>query len=341
MEATRTELSKMQRPKKRRRVQPTDDGAVEAYCARHRRLCAVTPCRPTSAGGLAINISGVPCTDWSRMGAKAKWLGETSFVFLQFMRERLVAKEQVVIVENVLDFDKEFLNTILPEYSLDVVEVSPLQLGYPISRPRIYMILLLKGRLQWCKRVREASVAEAYAKMFHRRVELRGEVLMRASNTLVAQYLQHEAAKRGLPALRASGRPWSPWQLVSPGLRCRIKEHEDQVAEMWGERRIGVVSNVSQKPQFCQTTSTTLPALLKGTTLWSHRLQRLSLAEEHLEMQGYCLFDTHGTTQIPWAEAQIESAGAGRRLAGNGMHLPVLASIVGFTLAHVVECEAP
>ena len=48
---------------------------------------------PAHFCGIRVHVAGINCYDWSGMGGKKKWLGESVFPFMQWAHERTMAKE--------------------------------------------------------------------------------------------------------------------------------------------------------------------------------------------------------------------------------------------------------
>ena len=81
-------------------------------------------------------------------------------------------------------------------------------------------------------------------------------------------------------------------------------------------------------------TADVVPALLRASVLWSFRLRRVALPLEHLELQGWAMFDSSSgpqSCQCIGAFRQLSDQKL-RQLAGNGMHLAVIGSVLAFAL---------
>eukprot|EP00971_Amphidinium_carterae_P350268 6491462-Amphidinium_carterae.1 len=89
-----------------KRHEQTAASDLRAYCYRHKQECVV-PCPVKDEKVMTFNLSGVSCVDWSTMGLQKGWLGSSLFPFLQFVYERHVLKEDLIVIENVVNFDKE------------------------------------------------------------------------------------------------------------------------------------------------------------------------------------------------------------------------------------------
>ena len=120
---------------------PSED--FTGYCHHHDRHCKLVE-------GSDGHVSGVCCYDWSKMGARKGWLGDSALVFLSWARERVIARERFVIVECTRSFDDEgFAALVEFFYTLTPLAFGAEDLGIPCFRKRKYMILLRKGALSW------------------------------------------------------------------------------------------------------------------------------------------------------------------------------------------------
>ena len=120
---------------------------VRAWCHRHGRACCAWPVSSSSA--LRMSISGITCVDWSALGKREQWLGSSSLAFLMWCREKLAAKESLMIVECTEEIDIELIAVIFDEYILTRLMVCPSDLGVPATRKRRYMIFIRKTDFAW------------------------------------------------------------------------------------------------------------------------------------------------------------------------------------------------
>lgn len=183
---------------------------LQALCAVHDSKCLVIPSRPAHFPGICMHVAGVNCYDWSGMGSKKKWLGDSVFPFMQWARERALAKEDVILVECTLAFDSKSLRELFEkEYTLEVLRVSPTLFGEPVERQRKYMLLIRKDKLQWCRSVADHGAEKVFYQVFARTFHMLGQEKFRAPQTEVAEHLQDCVQQRRLPPASRSGRPWS------------------------------------------------------------------------------------------------------------------------------------
>ena len=101
---------------------------------RHNQECTLK----TATGHLA----GTPCVAFSARGKELGECDKTIVAFLAWCGLRRLLEEPVVVQENVEAFPIDLVEEMLADlYSLESVVVSPLQLGWPVSRDRRWTCL--------------------------------------------------------------------------------------------------------------------------------------------------------------------------------------------------------
>ena len=89
----------------------TDDEikACKARCARHKQMCPLLghPCPQDPVGQTVGLVAGMSCFDWSRMGKRKDWLGESTTVLVQFLHEFLRLRPHWAVFECVPQFDEK------------------------------------------------------------------------------------------------------------------------------------------------------------------------------------------------------------------------------------------
>ena len=306
-------------------------------CTVHGRECPVLPAVPKSFKGLLGNAAGVTCIDWSKLGKKQKWLGPSAFPFLQWAVERTKSVEDFVIVECVPNFDGELMAELFDgTFKQDDLLVSPRSQGDPVDRKRKYMILTRPKKLTWHSSVAEMGMQAAFDILFGRRVMIVGDDRLRAPEEAVNEHVAELAVARGFPPTRASGRPWSYYQVLSPSLQRCVKEHENYLVEVLGESKSAqFISNLNQSPGYDGPVDKIMPTLLKSSILWSFRKRRGALPLEHFEAQGYVIYeDGDDKFKCEFIDGLSQLSGSKlRRFAGNGMHLRSVGTVFLFVLA--------
>ena len=104
-----------------------------AFCQCHNAQCQIVP------NVANIHIAGTPCTAASTMGLRDNELALSFGHFLTWIAQRRLCQEPILVQENVGEFDRNHLITLLPMYDWTFAIVSPCQVGWPVRRAR-----------QWC-----------------------------------------------------------------------------------------------------------------------------------------------------------------------------------------------
>ena len=90
-----------------------------------------------------MHIGGPPCTDWSTMGTRQGQYGPAAFASALWLIQRIMLKEQLVVHENVPEYDTHLLEIALGSiYIIFSSIIDPSTLGWAISRPRKISVLI-------------------------------------------------------------------------------------------------------------------------------------------------------------------------------------------------------
>ena len=314
-----------------------DHTTLVAKCFVHDKLCRVLPePRPNQTDDAAAScpirlfVAGVICHHWSAMGERSGWLGASCLVFLQVISELKASDADAGVLECTTEFDETTgLSPILDEFQVVVLRFSPTMLGLPCSRPRVYMLVTRKSRLRWRTSIEDAGCSKVFEDLFGRRLVASGEILVRAPADEVDEHVQEMALRRGLPAMQANGRKWKFDRVLAPGMRHRLKRYRTIAAKH--PAFPNVFCNLRQQPGHGPI-STTIPALLQSSVIYSFKHNRALLPKEHFEAMGYKMW---GERRAAFAEAlsATQSEAQMRSLAGNGMHSAAVGAAIMFLLA--------
>ena len=125
--------------------------------------------------------------------------GRTCKSIMCWLYERKAVREPMIVMEEVLLFDRHFeaeLVQFLPEYDVHKVCLSPHFFGYPASRHRMYYCLLLRERFYM-----DGNLEELIAS-WHCSCDLDGDALMVASAKQIAR--ENEETRRRRPGFVAA-----------------------------------------------------------------------------------------------------------------------------------------
>ena len=292
-----------------------------------------------------LHSAGFNCYDWSAMGAKKGWYGASTPAYMQWLAERKQFGEEIVIGENTLNFDVETQRQMVADtHTVDCIQVSPSLFGEPIERQRLYIVMLRKNKRRWARHMmRDMNLQDFFNQVFARKILMCVDDKFRAPQAAVQEYVSGLADAQRLPPTTSSGKPWSCYLAMSSAARAKVQGHQKKLEEIAEQKGFALnpeevrnwTANLSQTPDFMPPARGKVGAMLQHTNLWLFSKKRLALPLEHLEIQGWNLFGGG-----PYKSDLISAVGRGalkdnrlKSMAGNGMHLQVVAAVIAFTLA--------
>lgn len=296
----------------------------ESHCFRHDVRCNAFPDDGArSRGGLRINISGIPCIDWSSRGHERGVCGGGAMGFLSLMWGFQLGHFDIGVLECTRKFRHEHLEIMLQPFVVESLVFSPSQLGVPAERYRKYMLVLNTRTVKW------ASGAGFDRNLFLARfgcaLSASGSLLLEGTpKAVVREEIQEMAKDLAMPPHDGDGRRWPMRMVLSRGMRRQLQKH---VAALDARGEAGDADKftmLDQNPSHTQITSC-VPALLQRSSVWSYRFGRLMLPAEHLAVMGI------PSDVIPerWPKNLVKS------LAGNAMHFSALSAVVLHALVGV------
>ncbi|CAE7828524.1 unnamed protein product [Symbiodinium sp. CCMP2592] len=281
----------------------------KALCGRHARNCCVNPAVPLQSElgpkPLILHVSGFNCYDWSSMGVGLKFLGPSSLPFAQWVAERKRFQEPIVVAECTMNFDFFHLQKMMePEYPSEksfALRVSPVMLGEPVERVRMYMFFL-SNEMTWrqsesVERQTAGWASDLFVRIFHHNVVMSPCDKFQSPEQMVRDFIKKTAMKQHLPPSTSSGKEWSFVQACSSAVQEKIEMHNawlhaDLAANEMVFEPENWVCNLSQTPAFMAPSYKKVPCLLRGSHLYLFKQKRCALELELLEVQGWCMFDT-------------------------------------------------
>ena len=115
-------------------------GEAGGKCTRH--WCAGCPMVSS-----LVDVSGSPCTSWSRMGKRAGRGSPLMCLLLTWCLWARAVRPWVLVHENVVGFDVQVFSQCLEDlYEIQVLVVHPAHVGCGfIRRQRLYVVMYLRG----------------------------------------------------------------------------------------------------------------------------------------------------------------------------------------------------
>ena len=308
-----------------------------APCVSHKLSCQVP--RPD------LDISGSPCTPWSRMvgGTRLRRQHPLVATLVAWCRVIRALGVPLALHENVIGFDKDILSERLGQhYAIHEVRVSPSDVGFSfLRRPRVYYVLARRGVLA-VKRNIAAVYAEVAKRANPHGFEPNGLVPSPAWvwQATAAQLLGAENLARqrnGMPPVQSPSQDWAylltskQQAILAEQLRRWRRAHSADPAS-----RPALVIDLSQRPAYCRVTETQLPTFRTSSSrIWSPSRRRWLLPVEQALAMGYPVTEEAASVMgLPvdvLAEARTAAA------VGNAMHVANLGCILLSALACVEE----
>ena len=330
---------------------------LSAFCYNCKRTCEVvkecgSECGPgpgptgkrnrsQDPDRLRINVSGICCYDWSSRGQQRGYLGRTAKVLVQWLFERLVGQEDLCIVECTRRFKPSILIKVLGEtHDISFCIFNPLEMGFGMSRTRIYVICIRKTSLRWSAPLDFPSTLRC---LFNRANIIHGSAFFRAPDSDVGQFMERIADKRNLelPKQVKSGNVDNVYKLLC-GSGHRIREgrylemarrstmqlHEDDV---------DFVCDQSQTPGDFGGVTRHVPSFTTKTEPHSLLLRRPMLTAEKCEAMGLPYYTPDGfefKNPLKHLVASDEfTSGQWNTMLGNSMHVGAVGAVLMLSLA--------
>ena len=276
---------------------------------------------------------GINCYDWSTMGSGDGWFGQSALIYFCFMREIAIAQWDFIILECTQHFDIRGLEPLAVWYTYADFCFSPTLLGFPCSRVRKYMMLIHKARYKFIQQATDFGHYKLFEMVFGRSVVMKGIDLCRAPAEDLQKRKDELATERRMPLVRASGLPWSWYQVLSASTRRMIRAHEKTV----GYKGRAFLCDTRQHAEYIGPT-VHVPALLRNSLLWNMKDRRVILPLEWLEVMGLQMFGINNcgaSEHLRLADSKSVTS-----MVGNGMHTASVGTIFMYLLS-VIEPAFP
>jgi hypothetical protein len=295
-------------------------------CVTHSSWCA--------AGQVTGDVSGSPCTPWSRASGGQR-LGRRHpnvLLLLAWCSVMRSTKPPFALHENVCGFDSGVLSEMLGDlYNIQVLVVSPDQAGFRmIRRPRRYYFLVLHplaGR---------TGAAEAYARVRNLMAQVSESEPVRWAFRASAQELlaEENAARqrRGLDYLAEHAGPSTDWSyLLTAHQRDALEAHSVQYTAQHGTDPAQdecCTADLSQSAARQKSVSRETLATFRRNSgrIWSTARRRWLIPRERAACMGYAVYGDLAAAASVKVDTAVEQGPL--YAIGNAMHVANLGCVL-------------
>ena len=296
------------------------------YCYR----CSVDcPTRSDASCLLRIEIAGTTCVAFSMRGKQGQWMHESAIPCIIWMWQLRQRRPHIVVHECTPQFTESVFSTYLEDiYVAETNTFCPSDLGMPSRRKRKYSILRLKKAIEGEKAF--GGKACDFESMTFRAVQLPGAVYCQATQKHLDRWCVERALATGQPT-RGCSQPGRAYTLVSQARLRTWKGYEELHAQPRYENKD--IADLTQTPaNSFRIISNYVPTMLKNSDLVNLRLRRPFHPLEYLHALNIPIFSSSRTCLMSGV-AQNLSMQETQQLAGNGMNLSQVGSVLLFALA--------
>lgn len=297
-------------------------------CVTHGAWCA--------AGQVTGDVSGSPCTPWSR-AAGNKRLGRRHpcvLLLLAWCAIMRSTKPPFALHENVCGFDSTVLEEMLGDlYQIQALVVSPDQAGFlMIRRPRRYYFLVLHSLAG------RTGAAAAYARvcdLMARSCGLVSEPVRWAFRASAPELLAEENAARqrhGLDSLAEHAGPSTDWTyLLTENQRGTLEAHREQYTAQHGTDPAQdecCTVDLSQSAERQRSVSRATLATFRRNSgrIWSTARRRWLVPRERAACMGYTVYGELAAAAGVNVDTAVEQGPL--YSIGNAMHVANLGCVL-------------
>ena len=320
-------------------------GRMQCKCERHFGLTCSVSLKPEDyelhPGAISMNIAGVTCVGWSPLGGRARHSHASMKDLHMWASSVRGMQPDLIFVECSNLFDKSILVWWFEDlYALVFFDhPGPIIFGHPMCRPRMYCALCHREKLIM------TGSSEEYVRIFARSLILTGDAYFCAPVHDVLAEAEHLASVRKVAPPTEAALKGFDWMMLLPvGQKERFKTYDEARFPNEESRRLSPahLADLEQNGGYGPGAGPLLPTLVTHGSIYSWNCKRVLTPAEHIFAMGGqpWLHQPNEAHPLPSLLAGLIAQGALsrielKRLAGNAMHQPTVASIVFYTLSAV------
>lgn len=286
---------------------------------------------------LQVEFAGLTCVAFSPLGKGEGLAHDSMRPFFVWAAVQRACRPALLVIESAAKFPKDLLKWFLEDlYHLEFFDhPGPTLHGWPISRPRMYCLGILRSKFTFF------GSADEYFTLFRRKMDMQGDgdVFFFLDPDDEEVQREHESL---LKKRYMQGTPLSDdWGTIYPfGKQKILSAHKDKFAEMGGRSSQAHIVDLDQNVSFASA-GKNWPCLVRHGCIYSFRKKRHACPSEIFAAQGFPLRSASLVTVYPcWQnfyhmQKAATSATAWHKLAGNAMFVPTLGSMIMYALASI------
>eukprot|EP00971_Amphidinium_carterae_P342338 6481616-Amphidinium_carterae.1 len=295
-----------------------------------------------------MSVAGSACQPYSSFGLRKRTADPRHVPFIVWAEERLAHEDAFIGFENSPCFPEELLvETFGKYYELVMMKLSPLDLGWPVSRKRLYVFGFRKELFCWQGPQDARTINEHFAELLVRGVVASGDVFLQDSAENHRQALSELAVEQKVflkPELECSHvLPKTLQDFLSPSARRHLSAYEAKYESLRSDMPTdgpgaAFISDLNQNPAERDMSKCVLTSLTTRPLRYSHTKRRVWTSRELWSAHGWPALQVAGVHQerMPFDIMSLDPP-TRNRLLGNGMHIPVCLSFFMYCLSHCRE----
>ena len=338
------------------------------WCVRHNAYCHVHPRSDASlAGFMHLEVAGPCCPAWSSMSARQdRWLSQATLPALVWAYSARHAGVDIIVHENAPGWDEEPTRQIFageangarrrsncvgsmygPGASVfgcyQPPPLCPTMFGRPSRRKRKYTMFIRRHGFHLALPP-VTTFAEAFEQAFVRAQSLGMVEYLCAPEPLVLDHAEQLVRDQGFDMDATeidAGMAVRSGEAVRSFGYQRLAESKGLVEDGVWNCPVALVNLAQASSHIKQVDTANAPALMTRSILFDLVRQRMLVDEEYWLIQGYApprLLHSRLEHLFPARELHLSSKQA-RHLAGNGMHLTCVGSMILAALAFTERAE--
>lgn len=230
-------------------------------------------------GDFWIELASPPCVDFSPRGSGDGWLSSSTAHTILWAWGLSQRPPDLVSIENVPEFDLEFVET-LSGLKFSTVVMGPEVIGIPQMGDRLWG--MAPGPRFKFKA--DPFALPSLKEFIVRKLVKTGEIFMIADEEHVMKYMDHINQNQAQLCPHPRGKRWAPELCLGTGYATRLDIHRLSAGTLRRDQPeligVDVFFDISQNPNFTSKPRGLFPRPASSTFVWCESLSRPVLPQE-------------------------------------------------------------